>query len=101
MSNNTRTIQETVMNAILQQIQQHAAFLPLSSQAELLNYAVYLEQKAHKKTPVVSVQERRDRLAEALEKVVMLNPFAEIVDPVAWQREQRLDRSLPGRNDAN
>ena len=37
------------MNAILQQIQYHAAVLPLSLQAELLNYAVYLEQKYRKK----------------------------------------------------
>ena len=51
------------MNAILQQIQYHAAVLPLSLQAELLNYAVYLEQKTQKKTTVVSTQARRDRLA--------------------------------------
>jgi hypothetical protein len=84
------------MNAILQQIQQHAATLPLSSQAELLNYAVYLEQKTREKVPVTSTSERRDRLAAALAQAVALNPFAEVVDPIAWQREQRHDRSLPG-----
>lgn len=89
------------MNVILQQIQQHAAVLPLSSQAELLNYAVYLEQKAQKKTTVASTQARRDRLAEALAQAVALNPFAEIVDPIVWQREQRQERDLPGRTDAN
>jgi hypothetical protein len=89
------------MNAILQQIQQHAAALPLSSQAELLNYAVYLEQKAREKMPVTLTQARRDRLAQALAQAVALNPFAEVVDPVTWQREQRQDRSLPGRNDAD
>lgn len=89
------------MNSILQQIQHHAAALPLSAQAELLNYAVYLEQKARETTPVTSSQERQDRLAAALAQAVALNPFAEIVDPVAWQREQREDRSLPGRNDAD
>jgi hypothetical protein len=89
------------MNAILQQIQQHAAALPLSSQAELLNYAVYLEQKAREKMPVTRTQARRDRLAQALAQAVALNPFAEVVDPVTWQREQRQDRSLPGRSDAD
>lgn len=89
------------MNDILQQIQQHAAALPLSSQAELLNYAVYLEQKTRKKPPVTSTQARREGLTQALAQAVALNPFAEIIDPVAWQREQRQDRSLPGRNDAN
>ncbi|WP_218081652.1 DUF2281 domain-containing protein [Anthocerotibacter panamensis] len=89
------------MNPILQQIQHHAAVLPLSSQAELLNYAVYLEQKAREKMPVTSPQARRDRLTAALAQAVALNPFAEIVDPVSWQREQRQDPSLPGRNDAD
>jgi hypothetical protein len=89
------------MNAILQQIQQHAAALPLSSQAELLNYAVYLEQKAREKMPVTSTQARRDRLAQALAHAVALNPFAEVADPVSWQREQRQDRSLPERTDAD
>ena len=89
------------MSAILQQIHQHAAALPLASQAELLNYAVYLEQKTRGKAPVTSAQARRDRLAEALAQAVTLNPFAEVVDPIAWQREQRQDRDLPGRNDAD
>ena len=84
------------MNAILQQIQYHAAVLPLSLQAELLNYAVYLEQKTQKNTTVVSTQARRDRLAVALVQAVALNPFAAVVDPIAWQRELRHDRSLPG-----
>lgn len=89
------------MNAILQQIQHHAADLPLSSQAELLNYAVYLEQKNQKKPTVTSTDTRRDRLAEALEQAVSLNPFAEVLDPIAWQHEQRQDHDLPGRNDAD
>lgn len=89
------------MNDILQQIQHHAAALPLSSQAELLNYAVYLEQKAQQKTPITSTQTRQERLAEALEQAAALNPFADITDPVAWQREQRQDRPLPGRSDVD
>lgn len=35
------------MNAILKQLQQHAASLPLVLQRELLNYTFYLEQKSH------------------------------------------------------
>ena len=82
------------MNAILEQIQRHAAALPLSSQAELLNYAVYLEQKARQKMPIISNDARREALAEALAQAAALNPFADIADPVAWQREQRHDRTL-------
>lgn len=86
------------MSAILEQVQQHASVLPLSLQAELLNYTIYLEQKTQGKKPVTSSQERRKRLAEALARAVALNPFAEISDPVSWQREQRQDRPLPGRS---
>ncbi|MDK2408070.1 DUF2281 domain-containing protein, partial [Aphanizomenon sp. 202] len=62
------------MNPILQQIQHHAAALPISSQAELLNYAVYLEQKAREKKPITLNQVRREGLAQALAQAVALNP---------------------------
>jgi len=42
--------------------------------------------------PVTSLQLRRERLTAALARAVELNPFAEISDPVTWQREQREDR---------
>lgn len=89
------------MSTILQQVQQHAAALPLALQAELLNYAMYLEQKARGGTLTTSREECRERLAEALEQAAALNPFADLSDPVAWQREQRQDRPLPERNHAD
>lgn len=33
----------------------------------------------------------------ALERVRKLNPYRDIADPVAWQREMREDVKLPGR----
>jgi hypothetical protein len=33
--------------------------------------------------------------AEILERLSQLDPFKDIDDPVAWQREARTDRSLP------
>ena len=39
----------------------------------------------------------RQRMA-ALARLRELNPFREVVDPVAWQREIRQDRPLPGRD---
>ncbi|MCX5983233.1 MAG: hypothetical protein NTY89_15865 [Nostocales cyanobacterium LacPavin_0920_SED1_MAG_38_18] len=74
------------MNPILQQIQHHAAAL---------------EQKAREKTPITLNQVRREGLAQALAQAVALNSFAEIADPVVWQREQRQDRNLFGRDDAD
>lgn len=34
------------MNSVLQEIQQHAAVLPMALQSELLNYTIHLKQKA-------------------------------------------------------
>ncbi len=38
------------------------------------------------------------RMASALEKLAVSGGVAEIEDPVAWQREMRQDRRLPGRD---
>ncbi|MGH9432705.1 MAG: hypothetical protein ACRD3T_14275 [Terriglobia bacterium] len=37
-------------------------------------------------------------MADALEKLARMNALAEIPDPAAWEREQRQDRQLPGRD---
>lgn len=57
--------------------------------------------KSLRKAPFISSQVWRDRLSTALEQAVTLNPFAEIVEPVSWQREQRQDCRLPGRDDVD
>ncbi len=62
-------------------ITQHLEKLPLSSQSEVLDYILYLEQKAEKQS--ANDSERRKHLASALQKVVAMNPYAEI-DPAAW-----------------
>lgn len=77
-----------------QTIRQHVEKLPLPLQGEVLDYVLYLEQKAI--PPKVDDADRRQKLSGALESAVALNPFAE-VDPAAWEREQRGDRSQPGR----
>ncbi len=90
------------MNSILQELQQHAAALSSPLQAELLNYAIYLEQKAQgNPAPAIARNQKRERLAEALAQAAALNPYGDIADPIAWQREQRQDSSLPGRHDAD
>ncbi len=43
-------------------------------------------------------EDRRKRMAEALDKLAASDAFADIPDPVAWQREIRKDRPLPGRD---
>jgi len=38
------------------------------------------------------------RMATALEKLAHLEAASAIADPVAWEREQRAERHLPGRD---
>lgn len=76
-------------------IQRHVENLPASLQIEVLDFVLYLEQKA-KRQNTQDEAERRQKLEVALEQVVALNPFAGI-DGSTWQREQRQDRSLPDR----
>ncbi len=40
---------------------------------------------------------RGEQMARIMEQLAEANPFSEIDDPVAWQREIRKDRLLPGR----
>lgn len=41
----------------------------------------------------------RQRIVEILEKIAANNVFADISDPVEWQRDLRQDRLLPGRDE--
>ena len=46
-----------------------------------------------------SVRQRGQKMAAVLEELAQLPESDPIQDPVAWQREQRQDRALPGRDD--
>lgn len=56
-------------------------------------------ERAMRKSVIDSEDQRKRRLAEAIRKLQALSPFSGIPDPVAWQREIRKDRPLPGRDD--
>lgn len=77
-----------------QTIQQHVEKLPLPLQGEVLDYVLFLEQKTHRHS--TDDQQRRMKLSSTLEQLVAINPFAK-TNPVLWEREQREDRTLPGR----
>lgn len=83
----------------LEVIAEHAAHFPESLKVELLHYTLFLEQKIN--NPIYTSQliepERRQLLQDKLEAAVQVNPFWDIADPRAWQREIRQDRPLPGR----
>lgn len=77
-----------------QTIQEHVERLPAALQGEVLDYVLFLEQK-NRNLPGAT-GERRERLAAVLERLSALNPF-DNTDPLVWEREQRQDRQLPGR----
>ena len=84
----------------LEQLTQTVQRLPDQVQREVLHYALYLADRAAGETtpPPEAAFVRSRALGEALEAAAQLNPFAEVADPVAWQRESREDRALPGRD---
>ena len=55
-------------------------------------------QDQPKRQKLTATPEMIARRAVALEEIRRLNPYRDITDPVAWQREMREDRPLPGRD---
>ena len=49
--------------------------------------------------PAGSSEEMRRRRIAALERIAARGGIQSITDPVAWQREMREDRPLPGREE--
>jgi hypothetical protein len=47
----------------------------------------------------LSAEFRRQKIVEILEKIAANNVFAEISEPLEWQRDLRQDRPLPGRDE--
>ncbi len=48
-------------------------------------------------TPATSPESQGQRMAEALEQLAQVHACATITDPVAWERQLRQERDLPGR----
>ena len=49
-------------------------------------------------TPTL-VADRGKEMAAALEGIAARGGLAGVADPLAWEREQRVDRELPGRGE--
>ncbi len=50
-------------------------------------------------SPQSQRQVRGQQMAAALERLAQSSALSSIADPVAWQRDVRQDRGLPGRDD--
>ncbi|MEG5061667.1 hypothetical protein QUB60_28395 [Microcoleus sp. A2-C5] len=67
---------------------------PQQSDRPLKVYVTLLEEKSS-----ISAECRRQKIVEILEKLAASQAFEEVTNPVAWQREMRQDRPLPGRDE--
>lgn len=82
---------------LMEQIEKQIRQLPPESQREVLDFATFLQLRAHSAPPVSVEAERGKRIKAAFLKLAELKVFADIKDPVEWQRQIRKDRPLPGR----
>lgn len=84
---------------LLEQIEKQLSALPPEKQIEALDFITSLQQKMQSARSVSAEQERRKRLRKAFETLAEMGTFADITDPVEWQRQIRKDRLLPGRDE--
>lgn len=65
---------------------------------QVLDFIGYLNSRRKIKAKSAKTEEERQAaITKALRTLQESRTFAHITDPVAWQREQRKDRPLPGR----
>lgn len=83
------------MSAISQQILEDIESLPKQFQIEALDFVQFLKSKIKKNT--YTEAPNGTKLAQLMSEASAKKLFSDIKDPVAWQREIRKDRPLPGR----
>ncbi|MBA4379248.1 MAG: hypothetical protein C0393_00900 [Anaerolinea sp.] len=82
---------------LLEQIEKQLSILPPEKQSEVLDFITFLQQRAQSARSASAEEERGKRIKAALQTLAELGTFADITDPVEWQRQIRKDRPLPGR----
>ena len=83
---------------LAEQIQKQLRQLPPDKQAEVLDFITFLQERVQASQSAYAEAERGHRIKAALRKLAELDTFADIKDPVEWQRQTRKDRPLPGRD---
>lgn len=89
------------MSAIAERIDRRLSQLP-PQRAERLEYLLiglleYMEPETAADSGSEDADRRREQGMAALSRIAARGGIAGISDPLAWQREQRADRPLPGR----
>lgn len=82
---------------LLEEATQALSDLPPEKQNEVLNFIHFLREQIQKKSEIANREERSKQIMAAFQSLSESGAFADIEDPVAWQREIRKDRALPGR----
>jgi hypothetical protein len=82
---------------LAEQIQKQLFQLPPDKQSEVLDFITFLQERVYSTQTVSGEAERKERLKKAFATLANLGTFADITDPVEWQRQIRKDRPLPGR----
>ena len=82
---------------LLEEIQQRLSNLPLDKQSEVLDFVAFLQERAGIVQSTSTKSKRKKRIKSVLASLADMGTFAEITDPVEWQRRIRRDRPLPGR----
>lgn len=88
------------MSAIAERIDRRLSALPKPRAARLEQLVVELLEIVEPGPQLANVGEaeaRRQQALAALDRIAARGGIAGIDDPLAWQREQRADRNLPGR----
>ena len=84
------------ITAILEADADGTLHLPLP--AELRRGKVRVEARVESvENPAISEAQRKKELLALAARIRTRDPFKEIADPMAWQREVREDVKLPGR----
>ena len=81
---------------LIEQIQNEARQLPPEKQREALDFIAFLQQRISHQA--FDQAKRKERLKKAFVSLAEWGTFADIADPVDWQRQIRKDRPLPGRD---
>ncbi len=84
---------------LTEQIQQQLSALPPEKQSEVLDFIAFLQEQVRSARSASAEAERGKRIKAALQTLAELGTFADITDPVEWQRQIRKDRPLPGRDE--
>ena len=85
----------------LEEEERREAPLTADEEATMLKEIEVLRERAglrRRELPREEQERRRQTAVEALRQLRESNPYLDLADPVAWQREIRQDRRLPFRD---